>query len=265
MTMFILLDTISPDTASQARHEADVDLVEEYAVAMRDGATFPPVVLFRDVDGTLRIGDGFHRVAAAIVAGLGSIDAEIRDGGARAALEHSIQSNARHGARFTNRDKRRIVGIMLNDPEWSQLPDREIGRRCGVSQPFVGKVRTERSDNGYQSEDALTSKESALLAECEAKIEACLPSLIFGELPIGSLDPAKSYNGVDVVNRAIAEVSPSTFPGYWHVSVTSLPNNEKVLVNKPVRENAIPVALRSCGYVSDDPLWATSVPQTTEN
>ena len=104
--MLVPLDAIPPDTSTQARHGTDPGVVDEYASAMRDGAAFPPVALFRDVAGSVRVGDGFHRVSAARLAGLWSIEAEVRDGGAREALEHSIRSNARHGLRYSNADKR---------------------------------------------------------------------------------------------------------------------------------------------------------------
>jgi hypothetical protein len=39
--------------------------------------------------------------------------------------------------RRTNEDKRRAVATLLNDPEWSQWSDREIGRRCGVRDRMV--------------------------------------------------------------------------------------------------------------------------------
>ena len=165
--MLVPLNSISLDPACQARIETDPGVIDEYAAAMRDGASFPPPVLFRDASGILRIGDGFHRVSA----GSASIEAEVRDGDARDALECSVSSNARHGLRFSNRDKRRIVGLMLDDEEWAKLSDREIGRRCGVSQPFVGKLRAEWADNGYHPKP-LSPAEKVALAEAEAMIEA---------------------------------------------------------------------------------------------
>lgn len=145
----VSVDAISHDAASQARHTTDAAVAEGYAEAMRDGAEFPPVILFRDADGMLRVGDGWHRITAARLAGMPTIRAEVREGGLRDALACSIAANAHHGLPFSNRDKRRVVGLMLDDPEWSRLADREIARRCGVSQPFVGKLRAERRDNGY--------------------------------------------------------------------------------------------------------------------
>jgi len=63
----------------------------------------------------------------------------------------SVVANATHGLRRTNQDKRRAVELLLNDPEWSGWSDHEIARACGVTQPFVSKLRnslfTANSDN----------------------------------------------------------------------------------------------------------------------
>jgi ParB-like nuclease domain len=312
----IRLDSIPDDHATQARDATDSGIVEEYSAAMKDGATFPPVVLFRDQDGTLRIGDGFHRVAAARLAGLDSIEADVRDGSARAALDCSIQANARHGLRFNNRDKRRAVGLLLDDAEWSTLSDREIGRRCGVSQPFVGKLRAERRDNGYHPADALTPDEQARLIENETVIRAGLdnaraalgaflsakarlgkeqytawldhefpgrwldmlddlamllsaeadhkrlldayPAPIVGDLPMGSLDAACAYSATGR-RETFAKVFPSTTPGYWFASVFRMGDDEREVIGwkRPMREDALPIALHGAGFVSDGTPWTS--------
>lgn len=161
---------ISLDQATQARCETSQAVAEEYADAMKAGTKFPPVVIFRDSAGALRIGDGFTRATAAKLAGLQTIEAEIRDGGRREALEHSIRANAVHGQRFTNADKRRAVSLMLDDDEWTQLSDREIGRRSGVSDRLVNKLRAERSANRSHP-DPLTEDERRKFEECTARIK----------------------------------------------------------------------------------------------
>jgi len=171
------LDAIDPGQETQARAATCAATVAEYATAMRDGATFPPVVIFRDGGGVLRIGDGFHRAEASRAAGRSDIEAVVRTGGARDAILHSIESNARHGLRFTNADKRRAVGVMLDDPEWRELGDREIARRVGVSHTFVARVRGERSGNGCQDGGPLTDAERAALARHEAVIDRELPKI----------------------------------------------------------------------------------------
>jgi hypothetical protein len=51
-------------------------------------------------------------------------------------------ANQSHSLRRTNEDKGRAVMTMLEDGEWCGWADNEIARRCGVSQPFVGKMRS---------------------------------------------------------------------------------------------------------------------------
>ena len=121
-------------------------LVEDYAEDMREGAEFPPVVVFTDDGGTESwVGDGFHRVEAAKRAGLDEIEAEvtIHPHPQRAALLHACGANAAHGWRRTNADKRHAVTTLLKDDEWSGWTDVAIARACNVSSAYVGKLRRE--------------------------------------------------------------------------------------------------------------------------
>jgi hypothetical protein len=107
------------------------------------GAAFPPVVVFGDGDGDAGywLADGYHRWHAAEIAGLQSIACDVRAGGRREAILHSVGANAEHGWRRSNEDKRRAVQTLLNDAEWSGWSDREIARRCGVSDRSVNRLR----------------------------------------------------------------------------------------------------------------------------
>ena len=68
------------------------------------------------------------------------IAAEVRPGNALDAITASLRANAEHGWRRSNDDKRRAVRTLLNDPEWAQWSDREISRRCGVSNRMADQV-----------------------------------------------------------------------------------------------------------------------------
>lgn len=132
--------SIKRDFALQPRATLNRDWIEEYALDMANGAAFPPPVVFLD-GNDYWLADGFHRVFAAEALGLVDIACDIRRGTRRDALLFSVGANAVHGHRRTNDDKRRAVDIMLNDPEWSRLPDREIARYCAVTHPFVSTQR----------------------------------------------------------------------------------------------------------------------------
>lgn len=143
MSEIINITAIRLDGGTQARAASDTAAIQDYARAMGEGATFPPVVLFQD-GPDLWLADGFHRVAAAHLAGLEEIAADIQPGTRRDALLFSVGSNQTHGVRRTNADKRSSVAHILDDAEWCQWSDREIARRAGVSNVLVSKMRGEQ-------------------------------------------------------------------------------------------------------------------------
>lgn len=143
------LRLIATDTSMQSRVKMDDATVAEYAAAMVDGDSFPPIALFFD-GAVYWVADGFHRVAAARAAKRDRIRAEIRHGDRRSAILASVGANASHGLRRTNADKRKAVSTLLEDAEWSTWSDRKIAEACGVSQTFVGSERRTASVSRLQ-------------------------------------------------------------------------------------------------------------------
>ncbi len=136
---------IRTDGGTQTRTATDDDAIEDYAERYRAELEMPPVVVF--FDGTDHwLADGFHRLAAAALAGRGEIPTDLRPGTVQDARRYAIGANQAHGVRLTNADKRRKIGMALDDPEWASLSDREIARRCGVDHKTVATVRRERAD-----------------------------------------------------------------------------------------------------------------------
>jgi hypothetical protein len=119
----------------------DLNLAGEYAEAMLHGAQFPPVVVFGEAGTDYWLADGYHRRHAATIVGLQTIGADVRAGGRSEAILNSVGANAEHGWRRSSDDKRRAVRTLLNDAEWSQWSDREIGRRCGVDGKTAAALR----------------------------------------------------------------------------------------------------------------------------
>lgn len=125
----------------------DRHVVAEYARALEGGAEFPPILCFRfKKGGALTLADGAHRVEAylKVFGPDATIRVEIRKGSKRDALLAALESGQRVGLRFSNADKRRAVGLMLDDPKLSEESDHDLAARAGVSQPFVSKLRKER-------------------------------------------------------------------------------------------------------------------------
>jgi len=91
--------------------------------------------------------DGHHRIQSAIAADQPSILVEIRQGTLREARWEIFASNKLHGLSLTNADKQERIRTILKDAEWSCMSDRAIASHCGVSAPYVGKIRAELSSN----------------------------------------------------------------------------------------------------------------------
>ena len=133
---------IRRDGGTQVRIAQNQFTIDEYAEKMVAGAIFPPVVVFFD-GSEYWLADGFHRINAAIQAGIEHINVDIKEGDKRDALLYAVGANSSHGLRRTNEDKRNAVLLLLNDPEWVEWSDREIAKACCVDHKFVGKIRSD--------------------------------------------------------------------------------------------------------------------------
>ena len=168
----IAISQLRTDGGTQPRSQLNWLVIDEYADAMRDGVQFPAVTVFYD-GSDYWLADGFHRVNAAQQAGLDTINADIRQGARRDAILYSVGANAGHGLRRTNEDKRRAVLALLNDDEWRQWSDREISRRCNVSNNFVSVLRSSLSFNDSEPQErTYTTKHGTVATMNTAKIGA---------------------------------------------------------------------------------------------
>ena len=195
----IPINYIKTDDGTQFRLGMNSETVRDYTEAMKDGAQFPPIIIFGDGDSEW-LADGFHRVAAAKEAGLTEIAADVRDGSRRDAILYSLSANANHGLRRTNDDKRKAVIFALRDPELRQLSQREIARLCGVTQAMVSKVNREiapKSDNGYQPDNP----ESIVAAMDEAARAAFVAWMINGWSYISEAKVALQYERLGLITR----------------------------------------------------------------
>ena len=196
------------DRDLQLREGMHEETVQDYVDALADGADFPPVTLFRDISGALRLADGFHRVEAArrwaMGGGDGIVAADVLQGGRTDALLWAAGSNASHGLRRTNGDKRRAVGALIR--EWPQWSDRRIAELAHVTHPFVAKVRAELVAAGEV--EAVTTRvgkdgreQTAIRApaeEAQAE-EAPVEEAPIEETPAPWRDPRNMPNSHDVI------------------------------------------------------------------
>jgi hypothetical protein len=130
------------DTHTQIRDRMDSDHVAEIADRYQeDFESIPRVVLFGDDDRGYVVGDGWHRIHAAIKLGFREINALVHRGGEREAFKYALGANDAHGLKRSAADKRKAVLLAFEDEEIGKLSDRAIAELCRVSQPFVSKLR----------------------------------------------------------------------------------------------------------------------------
>lgn len=134
--MNLKLSDIRIDGGTQARVQPDWIAIGEYAQAMKDGAQFPPVIVF--YDGTdYWLADGFHRVEAAGYAELTEIDADVHKGTLRDAQWFAMGANKTYGVRMNQGDREHILEKIFSDETWSSIPINQIAVHTGIPEPTV--------------------------------------------------------------------------------------------------------------------------------
>lgn len=167
------ISEIEATAATQVRVRLDPDAIDEFSQAIKDGAPFPPIVVFAE-NGSQRyvLADGFHRLAAAKKIGREQIGAKVKEGGMREALHYALQANAEHGVRRTDADKRHAVEMALKDPEYREWSLRDIGDLCRVSHTLV---RTVKDEQNRKAEAKKNGTKKAKVADAEEKVRPTLP------------------------------------------------------------------------------------------
>jgi hypothetical protein len=135
------------DGGTQARLQLNQDVVKDYAEAMREGAVFPPVIVYHD-GSDYWLADGFHRYFAVKANATTTIEADVRTGTQRDAILFSFSANdpTKRGLSPTADDLRNMIRNMLLDAEWSQWTNAEIARHVGVSKMTVGRVKASMTE-----------------------------------------------------------------------------------------------------------------------
>ena len=148
----VMIEHIEYDSENQARERLDNDTVAEYAEAMERKERLPPIVCYHD-GSTYWLADGFHRYHAARKRGEKVIEAQVIKGSRDDARWHAAGANTQHGLKRTTADKQKAVRLAL--ALRPTMSDNKIAAHCGVSQPFVAKVRRESTSNGLKSDTSV--------------------------------------------------------------------------------------------------------------
>lgn len=96
----------------------------------------PPIVVHR---ATMRVIDGMHRVRAAVLSGVASIEALLFEGAEDEAFLLAVRLNVAHGLPLSRADRvAAAVRIIDSSPQWS---DRAIAHAAGLSDKTVASIR----------------------------------------------------------------------------------------------------------------------------
>lgn len=227
------LNAIRIDGGTQPRERINMEIVGDYAEAIKVGIDeFPPVVVFHD-GAEHWLADGFHRWHAHKQAEKASILADVRQGSLSDAKLYasSAEANGTHGLRRSNADKRACVLMTLSvKPDWS---DSHIAKHAGVSHPFVADVRrsilkplqdapsvrtVERAGKTYQQDTTRIGKSAKADPSVAAPREqptsppavvktAPTPAATTGDDAFGDIDPIKELESAQAeITKLTAEI-----------------------------------------------------------
>lgn len=111
------------------------------AEALKDEENRHPVDAFHDTEQDKRyLADGWMRIAAARMIGLESYPVRLHGGTLRDAVLFAVRANAYHGKPYTITEKRAMVALLLQDPEWRSRSRRWIAGQCNVDHKTVRAI-----------------------------------------------------------------------------------------------------------------------------
>lgn len=145
-TIKVPIEQATLDQRCQGRADVSATAVDEYRDLYAAGVEMPPPEVF-EVGDALVVVDGYHRVPAAIMAGVGFLTVRVVGRGSMDdASWYAITVNQGHGVRRTNADKQRVVRMALGNPIGQEQSSATIAKRLGVSVDFVSRLRREWED-----------------------------------------------------------------------------------------------------------------------
>jgi hypothetical protein len=134
------LEDIRLDGGTQARVALNTDVVAEYAAHLQEGDIFPPIAVFHD-GSDYWLADGFHRYMANKQNGATEIECDLKTGTLEDAKLYAYGANRNRGLSMSRDDKRKVILLMLQHPEWSKWTNSEIAKHIGVSGMTIGRIK----------------------------------------------------------------------------------------------------------------------------
>jgi hypothetical protein len=134
------LGVIRVDGDTQHRVALNEGVVCEYAALMAEGVLFPPVRVWFDGEHHW-LADGFHRLAAAQLAGVPELDAEIRSGSLEDARWYSFGANATNGIRRSKADIEFVIVRAVAHQRALAMSTNDLARHVGIPESTLRRLK----------------------------------------------------------------------------------------------------------------------------
>ena len=133
-------DRVRLDDLRDGPQIRDGGLNRDHVAQLAESAEHLPPILVRRVADGFEVLDGHHRAAALRSAGETSVLAHVITCTDAEALTFALEANTGHGLPLTLADKKRNARTLIEAEPG--LPDREVGRVCGLNHETVGALRS---------------------------------------------------------------------------------------------------------------------------
>lgn len=144
---------ISRECGTQCRTRLDQEAVQHCSELMREGVTFPPICLYTDGQAVWLVA-GFHRVAAAELAGLDTILAAVIGGTLEDAVWASCGCNGTHGVRRSRSDVDNAIEKAFAHPNSKHMSNSHLARYIGVAESTIrrhlGRLSSPRGEDAIR-------------------------------------------------------------------------------------------------------------------
>ena len=142
-TVDIPINAITLDKKNQVRITGVADeTIWQYMESMKDGAVFPPIIVYEVTPSKYMLADGFHRVTANRNLGRETISATIHQGTEADALYYSrFTANRTNGLRLTRSDLQALCETIIQDPEYRDRTDMELAKLVGCADTTIAAAR----------------------------------------------------------------------------------------------------------------------------
>ena len=184
-----------------SEHIADADQVDQYAAHMKQGVTFPPIVILGD---SILI-DGNTRVAAARKAGIRSLPAfKCKFPNGELAVAFAAATNQMGGRRLTTEEAHAQANVLMR----YGYEDDSIARELGYGRTQINNWRRERETHERAERTLVADKLPAISKTDQRKLAAIKQDAPFAAAvdAIASAKPKASIIS-DMVKRIIAAPS----------------------------------------------------------